>query len=216
MDIVCRSAGLDWSLCYGIVLLSTPERLWPDAPRKFRELSEKELEEARTLVERLNSDVMDERDGASAELVRLGAGVLPVLEANTHRSEAEVATRCQAMAAELRRPPRQATFRVPAAERQREKDVKAIARLREHQTCMSIQGLGLAQCFKFLVGQVKGVDVAIADGVGQKRVSFHTRGITLWAILSILCHVHDCDFMFAPGGILIDTRERIEKKVAQE
>ncbi len=211
LDAACRDAGLDWCVYYGVVLISTPERIWPAAAApKPAPLAGDELEKAKRLVEALNAETLDERDAASVALEKLGGAALPLLESNAGREEKEIASRCKALAAKLRTPPPRAVFGATGAERQ--KDAAAVIKaLKEHKLTFKVRQLNAVHCLKLLMAQTSvGLE---ARGMEPTPVTMSAEDLPMWPLLAILVHATGCDLAVVGGRVVVDKPEEIEKLI---
>jgi len=212
LDALCRDAGLDWCVTYGVVLISTPDRIWPAAPApKPAPLAGDELEKAKRLVEALNAETLDERDTASAALEKLGGAALPLLEANAGREEREIASRCKALAAKLRTPPPRAVFGATGAERQGDAGAAVVDALKGKQITFKVRRLNVAHCLKLLMAQTSvGLEL---NGMDATPVTLSGENTPVWPMLAILVHAMGCDLAVVGGRVVVDKPEEIEKVI---
>ncbi|HLF93230.1 MAG TPA: hypothetical protein VJB14_07205 [Planctomycetota bacterium] len=102
LEGLCAKAGLDYDYRCGVLLLSTPGRLWAPTiePRKVP-LTEEEKKKARAWIAELGADSPKTRDQAAAELRKLGPETVPLLGAAARVTDAETAARAKDLVAEL-------------------------------------------------------------------------------------------------------------------
>jgi hypothetical protein len=86
LDRALADRHLDWTVRYGVLLVTTPARLWPAVPAAP---DENAAERARRLVEDLDAADVATREAASRELVRCGRDALPVLRDVSAPAEAK-------------------------------------------------------------------------------------------------------------------------------
>jgi hypothetical protein len=107
LDAATVPRGLDYDWRYGVLWIAEPRRLWTAAPETPEPtLAPDRQKAARAWIADLASDAPESRDRAAAELRRLGAGVVSLLEEAGKNPDAEVTSRCRALADELRPRPR--------------------------------------------------------------------------------------------------------------
>lgn len=86
LDRALAEQHVDWTVRYGVFLVTTPARLWPAVPAAP---DENAAARARRLAEDLDAADVATRDAASRELVRCGRDALPVLRDVSAPAEAK-------------------------------------------------------------------------------------------------------------------------------
>jgi len=216
VEQVCRQTGLDYGYFHNHIVLGHPERLWPPGPPSTgRELAGADLARAKALVEQLADEEIEMRDAASRDLLKLGAGVLPVLESQLGRMEAEIVSRCRVLVRELR--PRPGVFGPAGAVRQRDLDsagADILKKLQAKRASLSFQDMPLANILLFFK-EVTGVEFRVEAADATRKLSILTEDHGVLDHLSLLSQSEDLDFIIRDGKVIIDTREAIEKKLQE-
>jgi hypothetical protein len=102
-DVISLAAGVEFDVRFGVIYVSTPERLWgamkeEKAPAP---LTDDQVKVAERLIRALSTESLEERDKAVAELLKFGRAAIPVLEARTKDADKEIAARCKALIEQL-------------------------------------------------------------------------------------------------------------------
>jgi hypothetical protein len=215
LESFCRQAELDYGFFYDVILIATPERLWPaGSTRRIAPLTGPEQERAARLVERLSSDRVEERDGASAALRALGTGVLPLLEKGARGPDGEGRARCADLIRQLTAPPPPPVFRAPAAARQKLEgaDDELLKRLREELISFKVQDIVLAGAFQ-LMCQPRQLPVQLGAALKDARVTLDVQNVSSWTLLCVATHAYGFDFLIRDGRLVIDAKDEIERLI---
>ena len=98
LDQVCVLADLDYDFRYGLIWISTPERLWGMATfGKNPSLNEGKRKALDDVLARLGSESIEERTKASAEFVRRGARYASFLEKAMLDQDEETSARVKSL-----------------------------------------------------------------------------------------------------------------------
>lgn len=213
LDALARGAGLEFAVRYGVVLISTPDRLWTLPPKPVRELDEKERAEVASLIEELGDDSLDVRDAADKKLRSIGPGARSLLDAAS-TGEGEAAARCRAILQAWDRKEEPAFPERCGVDRQTltGEDAKLVDRLRSRDMTIKTAELPLSTILKLLMSACDLVyDTEVSTEGVQLSVSFES--VPSYAILAILTRPFGFDFYVREGVIRIDTAEEVRKKV---
>jgi hypothetical protein len=218
LESLCRQAGLDYGFFYGVVLIAEPGRLWPAPALKPRvtPLSAEESERASTLIQRLGSDVYQEREEAQAALKKLGTGAIPLLEKGAQGEDLERRTRCTALVRALTEPPPQAVFHRPAAAQQKlaGPDEALRKRLFSEMVSFKVADIVLDGAMKLML-QPRQVPHQLSPSLLNARVTLDAQNQTAWTLLSLATHHCGYDFMIENGKVVVDTREEIQRRLGK-
>jgi hypothetical protein len=213
LESICAQAGVDYAFFCGVVLVSTPERLWPPAPPLPRgPLSDEERARAARWIEDLGSDLPDERAKAFQGLKELATAAIPILEKNVPRGDSEIAGRCSDLLQLARKPPPSALFRDPAAGRQRLEGADAVLAksLRESAISFKVSDIHAPGAF-ILFTRPRDLKCTLTPAVENVRMTLDLQNLPTWAALAIMCHAYGLDFLIERGGIHVGTSEEIER-----
>ncbi len=218
LDALCRAAELDYAFLYGRIVISTPDRLWPDkAPAKVVELAGDALAAAKADVEKLDSENVEERGTAESRLRALGPSAIPLLEEGSKRKEREIANQCAALLTKARRPPPMAVFRAAGYERQKlgEDQAAVIEKLKKNVVSIRVRNLAVVGVLKLTL-QPQQVDHEIGAALRRTgtAVSIDYQSEPLLPMLAVTCHACGYDFILREGKLYFDTVEEIEKILA--
>ncbi|MBI4564764.1 MAG: DUF4974 domain-containing protein [Planctomycetes bacterium] len=214
IDRLCLFTGLDYGFFHNAVVIGMPERFWPSkGPPKASDLDAAALQRARELVEELDDESIEVRESATRELVRLGMGVRPLLEAQRNRKEVEIVSRCAAIIRCLRLPWLGA-FGPAACLRQQLSavDQRVLEHVRIVRPNLTFDKATLCDIMIHLQKN-HGVDYAITGDHGRHVVTMASAGQTLLDLLSLITQSNDLDFIVKDRKLIIDTREGIEKRL---
>lgn len=217
LDQICRQTGLDYGFFHNMIVVSRPDRLWPAGPPpKAAELRGDDLARARKLVEKLGDDAIEARESATRDLLKFGPSVIPVLEANLGRKEAEIVTRCSSMIEKLRVIPRGA-FGPSGAERQKKTpdEEKALKQIQVMKMSLSFDKSTLEDMVSFLK-EFSGIPIELQGDAGKQVYSIQARDQAMFDLLSLITQSRDLDFAIKDGKVVIDTREAIEKILSEK
>jgi hypothetical protein len=217
LDSICRQAGFDYGFFYGYVLVSTPERLWPERPRPDAgPLGEKDVERARRWIEALNSDNPDDRSAALRGLKGFGRPVLPLLEKALDRKEPELAARVRDLVQGIDRPLGTGLFGAPALDRQKLEgaDAKLREALRAERVSFKVVDIVIEGALALML-QPRNVPYQLSPAVKGHRVTLDLQNVEGEAIVALLCHSAGMDVMIRNGELWVDTREEIERAVGK-
>ena len=216
LDQICRQAGLDYGFFHNSIVIGRPDRLWPSGPpAKPPELRGEPLAQAKALVEKLNDDAIEARESAMAELLKLGPSVLPVLEANSKRKEAEIVARCSALIQQLQPRPRGA-YGPSGAERQKKTpdEEKALKQIQVMRMSLNFDKSTLEDMVSFLK-EFSGIPIELRGDAGKQVYSIQARDQAMFDLLSLITQSRDLDFAIKDGKVVIDTREAIDKMIKE-
>jgi len=212
LDDLCRQTGLDYGFFHNTLVVGHPDRLWPSGPpMRLRELSAAEMARARALVEKLDDDAIETRESATVELIKLGPAIVPIVEPNLKRKEAEVVTRCSTVLEKLRTRLRGA-FGPAGAERQKKspEEEKLLVKLRLMTITRDFRESNLADIAECL-GEATGIGFEFLGDAGGQVVTIRARDKSLLDLLSLVTQSRDLDFVFRGSKVVIDTREAIDR-----
>jgi hypothetical protein len=107
-------------------------------------------------------------------------------------------------------------FGPPAAEKQHKKpdDEKALKTLRASKVSVDLQNADIATMLNYIGMIVDGVPMAVEGDPDKKALTLRAADQSVFDILSVATQIRDLDFMLKEGGVVIDTREEIAKKIA--
>ncbi|HEU4338674.1 MAG TPA: hypothetical protein VFS19_01285 [Planctomycetota bacterium] len=213
MEAVCTQTGLDFGYFHNSIILAHPDRLWPSlgAPDKG-ELKGASLERAKALVEKLGDEMLGAREEASRDLLNLGRGVVPVLQAQLQRSEAEIVARCRSLLSELL--PKEGAFGPPAACRQALDDAgrALLKKLSGSKVNLRVDGQNMGRIVEILNAS-QTVKLGIQAEAAKRTITFEVWNMPVMDLLSLVTQTQDLDFMIQGDGVFIDDREAIHKLV---
>ena len=217
LESLCRQLDLDFGFFYDVVLIAAPGRLWPAArPQRAVPLTREESTLAATLIERLASEKLQEREEAFNFLKKLGKGAIPLIEKGANHEDAERRARCVALVKELTDPPTPATFHRPAAAQQKltgaDEDLRA--RLAENRVSFKVQDIVLDGAMRLLL-QPRDIPVQLAPGLKDVRLTLDLQNQTSWTVICLATHCCGFDFLIRDGRLVIDTREEIQHCLAK-
>ena len=217
-DQIFAQTGLDYGIFHNVVVIGKPERLWPPGPpAQGRALKAEEVARARELVEQLDDETIETREAATRDLLKLGPGVVAVLEACLGRKEPEIVARCQSMIESLRRIPRGA-YGPPAAERQKlSGEDDSIFNLMKIKTYPKIRlrEVPLSGFADILLGS-KDVPFRFEGKSGGGALSLDSEGMTLMDLWCLMTQSIGADFVIREGTVVIDFRDNIEKLLSEK
>jgi hypothetical protein len=214
VEMFCQDTGLDYGFFHNSVVVGSPERFWPDqGPPKVKRLDESALAQARALIGKLEDASIEVREAASRDLLALGTGVIPLLEANRKQADPELVSRCEAMLRVLRQ--EWCSFGPAGCLRQklRREDDALLGKLKKVTPKLAFD---LAPISEILAGlrMAHGVTFQIAPDLAMKRSTIHAAGQSLLDVLSLITQSHDLDFLIADGTVVIDARGVIDRRIA--
>jgi hypothetical protein len=208
LEDICAEAGADFAFLYGVVLVARPEHLWPPLPLEERPLTEAQKVRARTLVEQLGSERPELRDRASAELLRLGRSVIPVLETGAANVDPEVAGRCRGLTKELSRKPG-SVFAAPAAERQGSES-SLVPSFKGKLITYKVKDLPLKNAFALLFSQ----NTTLWTGkVPDVKCTFAFENAPFWAVLAMMTQCCGLDFVIENDRVILGPQQEILERL---
>ena len=205
-------AKVDFAFLYGLVLIASPERLWPPSPPRTRPLTEGGKARAKTIVPRLGAESPDDRDRAAAELRQFGPPVIPILEAGAGDPDPEISGRCKVLAAEMRPSPAN-VFGPAAVERQKlaGNDATLYAKLKPKNMTYKVKDLQMIHCFQLLLAQIEG---ATFEGkCPEVKLSFSFEDLPLMSILSVMTQSSGADWIIENGKLIVGPRDEIARRL---
>jgi len=215
LEEFCRQTGLDYGYFHNTVVVGVPERLWPAPnPPKVTTLDDAGMARARELVEKLDDDSIEVRESATAELVKLGTGVLSLLEAQWNRKEPEIVSRCAAIVRQLRGLD-EGVFGPSACLRQKlpAEDQGLLKRLQEAKPSLSFDMKTITDIMTHLQ-KTHGVDFEVAGEHGKLVLSMRAGKQSLLDVLSLITQTRDLDFIIKDRKVMIDDRRAIRRMLA--
>jgi hypothetical protein len=217
LESFCRQLGLDYAFYCGVVLIAEPVRLWPATlPPRAVPLTVEESAQALKLIEKLASEQFRERETATAALMKLGKGAIPLLEKGAQGEDAERRARCQSLIRDLTGTMPEGTFHRPAAARQKlaggDDDLRTALQL--SQVSFKVHDIVLDGAMRLLL-QPRQVAVQIAPAARDVRLTLDLQNQSSWAVIALATHCCGFDFMIQDGKVVIDTREEIQRRLAK-
>jgi hypothetical protein len=209
LDAFSRSLDAEWAVRYGVVVISTPERLWAEASKPAKKLTEKEEAAVASLLKKLGADSLDERDKASAGLREIGPSAKDLVATAAEREkDAEVVARCK----DLLRAWSDANGAVLAErcgmdlQKLAGGDLKLAEKLRQTDVTIKVKDLGLDGALKLLLASHEvEVDASAARGV---RVDLELMNLSLYAALALATRSFGFDFAVKDGKIVISPQDK--------
>jgi len=214
IEMFCQDTGLDYGFFHNTVVIGMSERLWPDRrPEKTSRLTDSEAAQAREWIKQLQDPSIEIRESASRNLVGLGTGVIPQLEAERKRGDPELVSRCDAMLRVLARGA--CSFGPAACLRQKlaGEDETLLKKLGSAMPKLALDKAKLSEVLEKL-REAHGVTFEIDPILVEKVTTVLSAGQSLLDLLSLVTQSHDLDFLVAGGKVMIDTRGAIEKRLA--
>jgi len=215
-DDICKQTGLDYGYYHNAIVFAHPDRLWPPMPPPDKgEVSGATLDRAKRLVNQLNHELLETREAASRELVQLGRGLVPFLKEQLARDDPEIVARCRSLLQVLT--PKSGAFGPATACRQALDDAGRLVlrRLIESKFSMRADNLTLRKIIE-IVNESQPVVCVVPDEVATKKTSIDVKDMSAMDFLSLFTQSLDLDFIVQGAGVLIDTREAIQKATFKE
>jgi len=216
LDEICRQSGLDWGVFHGVVVVSTPERLWPPPAKPVRTLTDDEKSRAAKWIDELDREAMEERDAASAELRKLGTAAVPLLQAAAERGSPERAARCRALVKEATVPAWEPVFGKAAAERQKLEgaDADLMRKAREETSSIKVIDIRGNGFYKLLL-QPRQMSVVDGPALREKGVTVDGQNLPTWAIVAVVAQANGWDVAVRDGRFVIDAKADIARMIAE-
>jgi hypothetical protein len=212
LESLCRQSDLDYGFFFGTVLIAAPVRLWPRAlPLRDVPLSAEETERARTLVERLGVERVEDRDAAYAALMKLGKGAILLIEEGAKGSDREGRARCLDLLKRLKAPPLEGTFHVPAVARQKLSGAdEELRKALDAQIGFKVQDIALDGAMRLLL-QSQRIPFQLAPALKDVRLTLDVSNINSFAAVALATQSCGFDFLILDGKLVIDWRENIAR-----
>ena len=194
LRILCQKSSIEYEFRSGILFFARPDRLWRNpTPEKEKEkpISEEEVAIARACITLLSSDSFAERDRASAQLRRMGKGVLPILREAIRKNDADLTLRCRLVIGEIGTIkekttdlsiPRQATWRIQEVGKEGQPILK---KLKQFKIDMAFENSELADILAF-IRDFSGLNILGMDGIRSKFSVFKVKELDLGNVLDLL------------------------------
>jgi hypothetical protein len=218
LELFCRQLGLDYAFFCGVVLIAEPGRLWPATlPPRAVPLTAEESVRAVKLIEKLGSEQFQEREAATAALMKLGKGAIPPLEQGARGEDAERRARCETLIRDLTGTMPEGMFHRPAAARQKLAggDDHLRTELQLSQVSFKVQDIVLDGAMRLLL-QPRQVAFQIAPAARDVRLTLDLQNQSSWAVIALATQCCGFDFLIQDGKVVIDTREEIQRRLAKE
>ena len=211
-DQICAQTGLDYAVFHNVVVIGTPERLWPPGPPPApKPLTAEETARARALVEKLKDEAIDVRESATRALFGMGVSILPILDEQAKRGEGDLGARCAAVASRLRKPSK-GVFGPSGFERQkRSADQEALFEsMKDRTVTWRFKDLSSSYVGGLLTGLVE-VPVQIPKEWGDLPFSIGLDKVRSLDLFCLVAQSKGLDFVFRDGGFRLEPQERIEE-----
>lgn len=212
LESLCVQAETDFAFLYGIVLVASPERLWPHPSPRNRPLTEEERARAQALLPKLGAEAFNDRDRATADLRKFGPPVIPVLEAGATHRDPEISSRCRDLIAELKPKPTR-LFGTPSVEKQKLEgaDADLYASLRQKEITFKVKDLNTPICLKLLLSQIG--DFSLLGEIPNHKISGAFESHPLAVILAVITQSSNLDYVIEGGKLVVGPREEIRGRV---
>lgn len=216
LELFCRQLGLDYGFFCGVVLIADPARLWPSTlPPRAVPLTDEESARAVKMIEKLASEQFKEREEATAALLKLGKGAIPVLEKGAQGEDAERRARCETLIRDLTGAMPEGLFHRPGAAQQKlaggEDDLRTM--LQQAQVSFKVQDIVLDGAMRLLL-QPRQMAFQIAPAARDVRLTLDLQNQSSWAVIALATQTVGFDFLIQDGKVFIDTREEIQRRLA--
>lgn len=215
LEDVVMQADADFRYFYGIVLVSTPDRLWPKPAGPVPPLKEGDRARARAAIPTLADDNVAVREEAQSTLKALGPGAIQILRESLKDKEPEIAARCRQLIGELEPKPEESVFRKPGIERQEiEPEDELFKRFRTGTMSLRLSN-DLGTLSHTMLGAVDARLKLVYSGPAIP-VRLEVKRVPVWTLLVVLSQAYGLDLFFSKGTVHIAPRGEVERFLASE
>ena len=211
-DIISLDQKLEYDVRFGVLLVSTPERLWgkPKAETPVVPLNENQSKAARDLVALLAKESPEEREKAANDLLKLGRAAIPILTEGANGKDKAVAAHCKDLIDRLSPKllaggiPREATFR---SQKLAKAGADILKKLNAMKLELSFVDAELADIVAFL-RDATGINFMIEKGVEKKIGELKAKDLTVGQSLELLALTRGLDAKIEGGVVVIFSQKK--------
>ncbi len=211
LELLALRCGFEYDCRYGVLYLSTPERLWavPGGPPTHVELSPDQTRAVQACITALGSSSPEEREQAAQQLREFGRAARPLLAGGTRDNDPDILFRCTqllALIAPVALTPgtlpvesHWQTQKLDAAQR------KIAAKLHAVRIDIHFEGTRISDAIAFVRDSV-GIEMKIESATANRLCSVKTHGLPVAASLQLLTLPYGLDVKFDGQALVVGAR----------
>ncbi len=211
-DLLCLNEKLEYDLRCGVLLISTPERLWgkPKAEPAVVPLTENQVKAAREWIAVLAKESPEERAKACTELLKLGRAVVPLLAEAANGKDKAIAAHCKDLVDRLTPKlvagaiPREGTWR---SQKLAKADAEIFTKLTTMKIDLQFKDANLSDIIGFL-RDFTGLNFVIEEGVEKTASVLKTKDLSAAHAIELLTLTHGLDVKIEGGVVVIFTQKK--------